>query len=163
MDIQKEREAFEAWLKSLNENGRTTYFLGQESTVAWEAWQAAKAQAMSEQTLESDCMINQVWFMKGTPVDSLIKHAEEVYKTEVIAQNSAIKFGTDDNEHWFAHDVPFFGRVQIDRIEEHGLVEWDIFFNGCWQGPFNTKEECIKHLEECIAEQRVEAQEQSHV
>lgn len=44
MDIQKEREAFEAWLKSLNENGRTTYFLGQESTVAWEAWQAAKAQ-----------------------------------------------------------------------------------------------------------------------
>ena len=48
MDIQKEREAFEAWLKSLNENGRTTYFLGQESTVAWEAWQAAKAQAVSE-------------------------------------------------------------------------------------------------------------------
>lgn len=48
MDIQKEREAFEAWLKSLNENGRTTYFLGQESTVAWEAWQAAKAQAVPE-------------------------------------------------------------------------------------------------------------------
>ena len=34
------KEAFETWLKSLNENGRTTYFLGQESTVAWEAWQA---------------------------------------------------------------------------------------------------------------------------
>lgn len=48
MEIQKEREAFEAWLKSLNENGRTTYFLGQESTVAWEAWQAAKAQAVPE-------------------------------------------------------------------------------------------------------------------
>ncbi|MCU4373752.1 hypothetical protein KTH22_01145 [Acinetobacter variabilis] len=48
MDIQKERKAFEAWLKSLNENGRTTYFLGQESTVAWEAWQAAKAQAVPE-------------------------------------------------------------------------------------------------------------------
>ena len=46
MDVQKEREAFEAWLKSLNENGRTTYFLGQESTVAWKAWQAAKAQAV---------------------------------------------------------------------------------------------------------------------
>lgn len=46
MDIQ--RKAFEAWLKSLNENGRTTYFLGQESTVAWEAWQAAKAQAVPE-------------------------------------------------------------------------------------------------------------------
>lgn len=48
MDINKEREAFEAWLKSLNENGRTTYFLGQESTVAWETWQAAKAQAVLE-------------------------------------------------------------------------------------------------------------------
>ncbi len=43
MDLQKEREAFEAWFKSLNENGRTTYFLGQESKVSWEAWQAAKA------------------------------------------------------------------------------------------------------------------------
>ena len=43
MNIEKEREVFEAWLKSLNENGRTTYFLGQESMVAWEAWQAAKA------------------------------------------------------------------------------------------------------------------------
>ena len=42
MDLQKEREAFEAWFKSLNENGRTTYFLGQESKVAWESWQAAK-------------------------------------------------------------------------------------------------------------------------
>ena len=48
MGVNKEREAFEAWLKSLNENGRTTYFLGQESTVAWEAWQAAKAQAVPE-------------------------------------------------------------------------------------------------------------------
>lgn len=48
MEIQKEREAFEAWLKSLNENGRTTYFLGQESTVAWEAWQAAKAKSVPE-------------------------------------------------------------------------------------------------------------------
>jgi len=46
MDIQEEREAFEKWFKSLNENGRTTYFLGQESTVAWEAWKEAKAQAV---------------------------------------------------------------------------------------------------------------------
>ena len=56
MDIQKEREAFEAWLKSLNENGRTTYFLGQESTVAWEAWQAAKAQAVPEWISVNDKM-----------------------------------------------------------------------------------------------------------
>lgn len=106
--------------------------------------------------LENDCMIDQTWFMKGSPVAALIKHAEDNYKATAVAQNSKIKFGTDDNEHWFAHDVPFFGRVQIDRIEEHGLVEWDIFFNECWQGPFNTKERAIQHLEECIAEKHEE-------
>ncbi|MGR2827351.1 hypothetical protein FY048_17875 [Acinetobacter sp. 1124_18A] len=110
-------------------------------------------------TLENDCMIEQTWFMKGTPVANLIKHAEDVYKAEVAAQNSKIKFGTDDNQQWFAHDVPFFITVQIDRIEEHGLVEWDIHFNECWQGPFNSKQRCIQHLEECIAEKRQEAKE----
>lgn len=119
----------------------------------------AKAQAVPEQVLENDCMIGQTWFMKGTSVSALIKHAEDIYKAEAVAQNSKIEFGTDDNEHWFAHDVPFYGRAQIDRIEEHGLVEWDIFFNECWQGPFGSKSECIKHLEECIAEERLEAQE----
>ncbi|MDR8459751.1 hypothetical protein FPK42_24780, partial [Acinetobacter baumannii] len=72
--------------------------------------------------LQNDCMIDQTWFMKGTPVANLIKHAEDVYKAEVSAQNSKIKFGTDNNQQWFAHNVPFFGTVQIDRIEEHGLV-----------------------------------------
>ena len=166
MDVQ-EKKVFDAYFKEkypelykdvFDEDGDDRAIIGY--SFAWSAWQAATAQAVPEQTLESDCMINQVWFMKGTPVDSLIKHAEDIYKTEVIAQNSAIKFGTDDNEHWFAHDVPFFGRVQIDRIEEHGLVEWDIFFNECWQGPFDSKQKCIKHLEECIAEQRAEVQEQ---
>jgi len=123
----------------------------------WSAWQAATAQAAPEQTLTSDCMINKLWFMKGTPVANLIKHAEEVYKAEVIAQNSKIKFGTDDNEVWWAHDVPYYGEVQMNWIKED--QEWDIFFNECWQGPFDSKQECIKHLEECIAEQRAEAQE----
>lgn len=111
-------------------------------------------------TLENDCMIDQTWFMKGSSISALIKHAEDVYKAEAVAQNSKIEFGTDDNKHWFAHDVPFYGRVQIDRIEEHGLVEWDIYFNECWQGPFDSKSECIKHLEECIAEQHEEARDQ---
>ena len=133
--------------------------------MAWEMWssgQAAKAQAVPEQILKNDCMIGQTWFMKGTPVSALVKYAEGIYKAEVIAQNSKIEFGTDDNETWWAHEVPFYGTVQIDRIEEHGLVEWDIHFNGCWQGPFGSKSECIKHLEECIAEEREEAQEQSN-
>ena len=104
--------------------------------MAWEMWSSAKhsvkAQAVPEQVLENDCMIDQTWFIKGSPVSVLIKHAENVYKAEAVAQNSRIEFGTDDNEHWFAHDVPFYGRAQIDRIEEHGLVEWDICLNGCW-------------------------------
>lgn len=107
-------------------------------------------------TLENDCMIEQTWFPKGTPVINLIKHAEAVYKAEVAAQNSKIKFGTDDNEHWFAHEVPLFGRVQISKINENGLIEWDIYFNECWQGPFESKSRCIQHLEECIAEKREE-------
>ncbi|PPZ93784.1 hypothetical protein C5B41_13780 [Acinetobacter ursingii] len=112
--------------------------------------------ATESQTLDNDCMIGQTWFMKGTPVANLIKHAEKVYQAEAIAQNSKIEFGTDDNSSWFAHDVPFFGTVQMDQIEEYGIVEWDIHFNECWQGPFNSKARCIQHLEECIQERREE-------
>lgn len=170
MDIQRDEAFEEAYSKICkpiiarpyprNEKGEYFY---KEIHEAHLLWQVAQAQAVHEQVLENDCMIGQTWFMKGTSVSALIKHAEGVYKAEAVAQNSKIEFGTDDNEHWFAHGVPFYGRVQIDRIEErHGLIEWDIHFNDCWQGPFNSKSECIKHLEECIAEQREEAQEQSH-
>ncbi|WP_228145713.1 hypothetical protein [Acinetobacter sp. ANC 4654] len=178
MEIQKEIELFEEILLanpdfdeallSKDENNdyedssiadQLGFFQAGIEVAEREARMSVKAQAV----LKNDCMIGQTWFMKNTPVSALIKHAEDVYKTETVAQNSKIEFGTDDNEHWFAHDVPFYGRVQIDRIEErHGLIEWDIHFNDCWQGPFNSKSECIKHLEECIAEQREEAQEQSH-
>lgn len=111
-------------------------------------------QVYATTTLENDCMIGQVWFMKGTPVSALIKNAEKAYKAEVVAQNSKIEFGTDDNETWWAHDVPFYGTVQMNWIKED--QEWDIFFNECWQGPFQSKSKCIQHLEECIHEQREE-------
>ena len=29
---------YDEWFKSLNENGRTTYFLGQEGVISKEAW-----------------------------------------------------------------------------------------------------------------------------
>ncbi|WP_252509301.1 hypothetical protein [Acinetobacter colistiniresistens] len=121
----------------------------------WQGWQLAKQNNL----LLVDCMIDQTWFMKGTPVADLIKHAEGVYKAEAIAQNSKIQFGTDDNKTWWAHEVPFFGTVQLDQIEEHGLIEWDIYFNECWQGPFSSKSKAIQHLEECISEKREEAKE----
>ena len=150
----KDEKLFEHFI-----DGDKVIWFKEQTRQMWEMWQQAQKVAVPD-VLENDCMISQTWFMKGSPVSALIKYAENVYKAEAIAQSSKIKFGTDDNEHWFAHDVPFFGRVQIDRIEEHGLVEWDIFFNECWQGPFNTKSECIHHLEECIKEMRDEAQEQ---
>ena len=42
---------FEKWFKSLNENGRVTYFLGQEGRVSEEAWshQQAKIDELEKQ------------------------------------------------------------------------------------------------------------------
>lgn len=131
-----------------------------EHKLTNERWLGWLDHAFSSLNLENDCMIDQTWFMKGTPVSALIKHAENVYKAEAVAQNSKIEFGTDDNQIWWAHEVPFFGTVQMDRIEEHGVIEWDIYFNKCWQGPFGSKARCVQHLEECIKEKR-EEEEQS--
>ena len=149
----------EAMVVDLNDftwNDELELYEDATTQLSWLTWVTHESQP---QVLENDCMIGQTWFMKGSPVAALIKHAEEVYKAEAVAQNSKIEFGTDDNEHLFAHDVPFYGTVQIDRIEEHGLIEWDIHFNECWQGPFDSKSACIKHLEECIKEEREEGLE----
>lgn len=107
-------------------------------------------------TLTNDCMIEKTWFMKGSRVAALVKYAENVYKAEAVAQNSKIEFGTDDNEIWWAHEVPFFGTVQMDKIVEHGFTEWDICLDKCWQGPFSSQSKAIQHLEECIKEKMEE-------
>ena len=168
MDIQKEKLDYTAMLVAEDaitqdqcdtlklSDGMHMFYSYQLSSAiidcinwGWSAWLKAKA---VPEILENDCMIEQYYFPAGTPVANLIKHAEEIYKSVAAAQNSKIEFGTDDNVHWFAHDVPFYGRVQISHYKED--CEWDIYFNECWQGPFNSKAECIRHLEECIAEQR---------
>lgn len=77
----------------------------------------ASKEQLENLKLENDCMIGQTWFMKGTPVANLIKHAEGVYKAEAIAQNSKIKFGTDDNRSWFAHDVPFLAQFRWIKLK----------------------------------------------
>ncbi|EOR05006.1 hypothetical protein [Acinetobacter tandoii] len=145
----KFEEAMVCDLKDFTWNDELELYEDEKTQLCWLTWVTCESQP---QTLKNDCMINQTWFMKGSLVAALIKHAEKVYQAEAVTQNSKIEFGTDDNEHWFAHDVPFFGRVQIDRIEEHGLVEWDIVLDGCWQGPFESKARCIQHLEDCIKE-----------
>ena len=123
-----------------------------ELNFGWQMWQESKAHTV----LENDCMIEKTWFMKGSRVAALVKYAENVYKAEAVAQNSKIEFGTDDNEIWWAHEVPFFGTVQMDKIVEHGLTEWDIYLDGCWQGPFSSQSKAIQHLEECIKEKMEE-------
>ena len=152
----KFEEAMVCDLNDFTWNNELELYENEQTQLCWLTWVTNDSQP---RVLENYCMIDQTLFMKGSPVAALIKHAEAVYKAEVEAQNSKIEFGTDDNEHWFAHDVPFFGRVQIDRIEEHGLVEWDIVLDGCWQGPFESKARCIQHLEDCIKEKREESLE----
>ena len=156
-----------SWSLERDPDGSYKYHATQSAFLLFEQQQLeieslkAKSNAETEAVLENNCMIGQLWFPKGTPVSALIKQAENDYKAKVIAQNSKIEFGTDDNEHWFAHDVPYFGRVQISKFNEDGFVEWDICLSGCWQGPFSSKSKCIQHLEECIAEKREEEQEQA--
>lgn len=151
-DIHKKFE--EAMVFDLNDitwNDELELYEDATTQLCWLTWLTHESQP---QVLENDCMIDQTWFMKGSPASALIKYAEGIYKAEAVAQNSKIEFCTDDNQRWWAHDVPFYGTVQLDRIEEHGLVEWDIYFNECWQGPFNTKNKAIQHLEECIREEQ---------
>lgn len=140
-------------LNDLRWNAELDMYENELTQLCWLTWVTCLEHKLK---LKNHCMINKTWFMKNTPVSNLIQHAENIYKTEVIAQNSKIKFGTDDNQTWWAHEVPFFGTVQMERIEEHGFVEWDIVLNDCWQGPFESKERCIHHLEECIKEKRDE-------
>ncbi len=164
INFEQERKDFEAHaIKFFKSNEvfevKNDSYIYDEIIFMWDCWINRAKKQHESQLLENDCMIDQTWFMKGTSIANLIKHAENVYKAEVAAQNSKIEFGTDDNEHWFAHEVPFFGKVQISKFNENGLIEWDIHFSECWQGPFESKSRCIQHLEECIAEKREEAKE----
>lgn len=62
MDIQKEREVFEAWVGS---NGRSIERFSDGSYKSmtldkeWEAWQAAKAQAVPEKTVKLHLVWNE--------------------------------------------------------------------------------------------------------
>lgn len=156
--IYEQKELFKSQMADtiydLTEHESLSYDFANDKTN--ERWMGWLDHAVASLNLKNHCLIGQTWFMKGTPVSALIGFAEKIYKSEVVAQNSKIKFGTDDNEVWLAHDVPYFGEVQMNWIKED--QEWDIYLDKCWQGPFNSKSECIQHLEECIQEKREEAQ-----
>lgn len=121
--------------------------------AAWarKAWHAS-IRRESLELLENDCLIGHTLFAKGTPKKDLIKYAENAHKARIVESNSKIKFEGKSPE-WCAHNVPFFGRVQLERVDEdEGFSEWVIFLGGHWQGPFSTRADAIEYLEERIKE-----------
>lgn len=69
-----------------------------------------------------------------------------------------IDWQQDGENRWVA-EVPFFEVVILECFndgEGDDFEEWDIYFGGecdCWQGPFDSRYECIRHLMECIKQQ----------
>ena len=59
---------FDEWFKSLNEGGRTTYFLGQEGNISKEAWdfQQVKIDCMQAKIDELQTRIEKLLDYTGT-------------------------------------------------------------------------------------------------
>ena len=106
MDIQEEREAFEAWY-CRNHTGLKQSDLAKFRTlsgysfsdslkinISWEAWQAAKAQAVPEgyavvpvePKQETIKQMNKVWFESNCAHIMKTKTAELLYKAMIEAQ-----------------------------------------------------------------------------
>lgn len=117
MDIQKEREAFECWFRTTTTYKTLWDFISTHQTniksvfvkrngktyqndcvqIAWEAWQAAKAQAVPEgyavvpvePKRETIKQMNKVWFESNCAHIMKTKTAELLYKAMIEAQEPA--------------------------------------------------------------------------
>lgn len=61
---------------------------------------------------------------------------------------------TCDTDQWCC-ETKEFGCVILQCIDDGDgdeFEEWDICINDCWQGPFDSRHECIEHLKVCIKE-----------
>ena len=63
---------FDAWFKSLNQNGRETYFLGQEGAISKEAW--------NYQQDKIDSIVNLIDKYQYSSVDRILKEVKELLK-----------------------------------------------------------------------------------
>ena len=94
MDFQKEREAFEDWFscnairdheyvrgERMDENGN---YYSEYAYLAWSAWQAAKAQAVPENTTEK--LESTANFMRGMCFDPRLHHEIKEAITERVAE-----------------------------------------------------------------------------
>lgn len=62
-----------------------------------------------------------------------------------------------DDDYWEAKTS--LGLVALHCVEEgwgDEFEEWDICINDCWQGPFDSRYDCIQHLKVCIKEHEEE-------
>lgn len=101
MDIQKEREAFEAWFESRYDANFMQFaldlgfYVDKHTQTCWEAWQAAKAQAVPEGYVlmpkePTPKMIDATWdFDDEIREMSHNTRNEFIYKTMIEAQEPA--------------------------------------------------------------------------
>lgn len=78
MNIEKEREAFEAWVIENLANGRSMSWEG----WCWKSWQAAKAQAVQEQVLDAPACVGGGTFQKGVKWSTVIGAAQRHYEND---------------------------------------------------------------------------------
>lgn len=88
MDIEKERELFEAYMAEkyknlvdrrlcLNNGGG---YMAWDMNVAWQVWQAAKAQAVPDQVLDAPACVGGGTFQKGVKWSTVIAAAQRHFK-----------------------------------------------------------------------------------
>ena len=102
MDMQKEREAFEAWFESRYDAHFMQFaldldlYVDKHTQTCWEAWQAAKTQsekALLEQFEINNKLVEQIEKLKAQAVPGVINIGNELQSW--VAVNS---FSADDGE-----------------------------------------------------------------
>ena len=99
---------FEKWFKSLNENGRVTYFLGQEGRISEEAWNHQQSK-IDELTKQRDSFIKAYEIEMDKSVE-LQKRIDE-YKKLTTSIRNEFDLWSDDSE--FADVI----EAQIENLE----------------------------------------------
>ena len=72
---------YDEWFESLNKNGRTTYFLGQEGKVSKEAWDAGQQSNKKEVDDLKDklqSILNRVCMLQHSDGERIYKEIKEI-------------------------------------------------------------------------------------
>lgn len=157
MDLQKEREAFEAWYRKEYDNTviddsefseildeyESNYYWVDELNQSWKAWQAAKSQAVPEGFVIKDVInerqrqINQEFY--STENDDEYKQNELLRAAVCYAENVVRRGWVFDSN---------FGPDVYQEEEVPDLWPWDIDF---WK-PKNPRRDLVRAAALLIAE-----------